>query len=237
MTIEFPTYSYENVTDLITAIKLPGIKKIIDDLARYQSSIDMNQTLQQLSSLETAALGDSRKCSCYAKVRGIIQDATFACQEFVDSSLTALQYHVKALKLAETDMQTALKTYSQCVKIALKIQKLSKLIESKVDAIIELTKLDLINVLSTGPSTLSLQTLGRIKTALEEARIFWARVGMGSTSLQDNETATYFVENGLKEHFIEEIKYSGISWLSLGKINHEAITTIQAVNANAKDNH
>lgn len=81
----------------------------------------------------------------------------------------------------------------------------------------------------------TIKSLGRIKTVFENARLFWMGVKKHCDALSDVSIIQELAELEIKELYIEELKDSGLSWLSLAKINQVALIAMTSVDEGFDD--
>ena len=81
---------------------------------------------------------------------------------------------------------------------------------------------------------LTIQTLGKVKTTFENTRKFWLCVKAETERLGDT-TFLEIAESCDQGMFLDEIKNSGLDWLSLANINRTAALAIQGVEKTVDD--
>ena len=76
---------------------------------------------------------------------------------------------------------------------------------------------------------LVVKALAKVKTTFEQTRQFWLGVEKHCKDLTNVSLMKELSEPDMKDFFIEELKKSGLSWLTLGKINYSAQLSISDV--------
>lgn len=76
---------------------------------------------------------------------------------------------------------------------------------------------------------MAIKGLGKVKTTFEHTRQFWLGVEKHCKTLTDISQFELMNDPDFKDEFIDALKNSGLSWLSLGKINYTAQLSIQEV--------
>ena len=77
-----------------------------------------------------------------------------------------------------------------------------------------------------------IKSLAMVKSASERVNYFWKCVEKHCKDLTNVSLIKELNEPDLKDFFIEELKKSGLSWLTLGKINYSAQLSISDVDCN-----
>lgn len=142
--ISFPcNHSFHSGTDIISAANLPGVNSIVDNMTQQYRTINVSQTMTQLTFVGTAlqlAYAGSRGFSCCTKIlgilssfQGIVKETQYSCGAFVDGSLRALRYHSAAYKVVNQNTQAALQIISQCAAVAQEMENLSEELEKKAE--------------------------------------------------------------------------------------------------------
>ncbi|RNA10876.1 hypothetical protein BpHYR1_017416, partial [Brachionus plicatilis] len=80
---------------------------------------------------------------------------------------------------------------------------------------------------------LAIKSLGKIKTTFELTRQFWIGVLNHCKQLSDFGTIKSYAKAELKDEVIDELRLSGLQWLSLGKLNYIAKEAIEKVSKQA----
>ena len=77
-----------------------------------------------------------------------------------------------------------------------------------------------------------IKSLGMVNTPFEHLKQFWNSVKNHCKATTDVSLMKQLNDPDLKDEFIDELKMSGLSWLTLGKINYSAQLSISNVDSN-----
>lgn len=132
-TVSLPLISYNDRRDILSASQQQAVSAVVQSRSRQYYTINVSQSMQQLTNVGIClqlAYAGSKNFACCAKIVGIlssyqtlVKDSHLACQTFVTASLTALKYHVVALRVADRDTARAFGIIAKCADLAKEMEQ------------------------------------------------------------------------------------------------------------------